>query len=148
MPLFTEIAIVVVIAVLAGFVAHLLRQPVIIGFLAAGFLISFLKIVEFTDLGVIENLASIGVALLLFLVGLEMNLKELRNVTIPAFIIGLGQILFTFGIGFFIVSALGFSLVSSFYIAIALSRNFMLLNNFHQFLLRIYCCQFISKCFV
>ncbi len=39
MPLFTEIAIIVVIAVLAGFIAHLLRQPVIVGFLAAGFLI-------------------------------------------------------------------------------------------------------------
>lgn len=121
MTLFGEIAFVVVVAVLAGFVAHVLRQPVIIGFIAGGFLIGIFKYTELANVGLIGDLASIGVALLLFLVGLEMNLKELRNVTVPAFFVGLGQILFTFGIGFFVVSALGFSLISSFYIAIALT---------------------------
>jgi len=123
MPLFTEIAIVVVVAVLAGFLAHLLRQPVIIGFLAAGFIIGLFEYTELTHVGLIENLSSIGVALLLFLVGLEINFKELKHVTVPALLVGLGQIIFTFGLGYLIVSALGFSTIAAFYIAIALTLS-------------------------
>jgi len=121
MPLFTEIAIVVVVAVIAGFIAHLLKQPVIIGFLAAGFFIGLFEYTEIVHLTSIENLASIGVALLLFLIGLEMDFRVLKHVTLPALLVGLGQILFTFGLGFFIASALGFATVSAFYIATALT---------------------------
>ena len=127
MTLFGEIAFVVVAAVLAGFVAHLLRQPVIVGFIAAGFFIGLFKYSELAHVCLIGDLGSIGVALLLFLVGLEMNLKGLRNVTLPAFLVGLGQILFTFGVGFFIVSAFGFSLISSLYISIAITFSFTII---------------------
>ena len=111
MSLFIEIAIITVIAVLAGFIAHLLRQPVIIGFIAGGFFIGLFNYAEIVDVHLIENLASIGVALLLFLIGLEMDLRELKHVTIPAFLVGVGQILFTFGLGFMIATALGFATV-------------------------------------
>lgn len=121
MPLFTEIALVVVSAVFAGFIAHVLRQPVIIGFLAAGILLGYSDYIELTHLGLIENLSSIGVALLLFLVGLEMNLKELKHVTGSALLVGLGQIIFTFGLGFLIASFLGFATVAALYIGIALT---------------------------
>jgi len=121
MPIFTEIALLIVLAVLAGFIAHLLKQPVIIGFMAAGFLIGMFKYTELANVAIIESLASIGVALLLFMIGLEMDFRELRHVTVPAFLVGLGQILFTFGIGFLIVSALGFSTVTAVYIAGALT---------------------------
>lgn len=121
MTFFGEIALVVVIAVVAGFIAHLLRQPVIIGFISAGFLIGLFKHSELAGVGFIENLASIGVALLLFLIGLEMDFRELKRVTLPAFLVGLGQIVFTFGIGFFIAGYLGFAMVPALYIAIALT---------------------------
>jgi len=45
----------------------------------------------------------------------------LKHVTIPAFLVGLGQIVFTFGIGFLIATYLGFATVVAFYIAIALT---------------------------
>lgn len=121
MTFFGEIALVVVIAVVAGFIAHLLRQPVIIGFILAGFLIGLFKHIELTSVGFIENLASIGVALLLFLIGLEMDFRELKRVTLPAFLVGFGQIVFTFGIGFLIAGYLGFAMVPALYIAIALT---------------------------
>jgi len=121
MTLFVEIAIITVIAVLAGFIAHLLKQPVIVGFIAGGFFIGLFNYAEIVDAHLIESLASIGVALLLFLIGLEMDFRELRHVTIPAFLVGIGQILFTFGLGFAIATVLGFATVSAFYIAIALT---------------------------
>jgi Kef-type K+ transport system membrane component KefB/voltage-gated potassium channel Kch len=121
MPLFTEIAIVIVVAVLAGFIAHLLRQPPIIGFIAAGALIGFFEYFENAHVDLLESFSSIGVALLLFLIGIQMNFSELKRVTSPALFVGIGQILITFGLGFFIVSALGFSTIPSFYIALALT---------------------------
>ena len=73
MPLFTEITIALVLAVMFGFLAHLLRQPAIIGFIFAGIAVGYLASPELGSIEVIEGLAPIGVALLLFLVGLEMN---------------------------------------------------------------------------
>jgi len=121
MFIFTEIAIVVVVAVFAGFIAHLLRQPVIIGFLSAGLIIGLFEHIELSNLGLLGDLSSIGIALLLFLVGLEMNLKELKHITGSALLAGLGQITFTFGSGYLIASVLGFTTITALYIGIALT---------------------------
>jgi len=121
MPLFTEITIALVLAAVFGFVAHLLRQPPIIGFIFAGLAVGILSNPTVGGIEFIEGLAPIGVALLLFLVGLELNFKDLKNVGLPALITGLGQIVFTFGIGYFIIKALGFATIPAVYIAIALT---------------------------
>src|SRR3989338_2842182 len=121
MPLFTEITIALVLAAVFGFVAHLMRQPPIIGFIFAGLAVGFLANPELGGVEFIEGLAPIGVALLLFLVGLELDFKDLKNVGLPALVTGLGQIAFTFGIGYFIIKALGFATIPSIYISIALT---------------------------
>src|SRR3989344_7068032 len=121
MPLFTEITIALVLAAVFGFVAHLMRQPPIIGFIFAGLAVGFLANPELGGVEFIDGLAPIGVALLLFLVGLELDFKDLKNVGLPALVTGLGQILFTFGIGYFIIKLLGFATIPAVYIAIALT---------------------------
>jgi len=121
MSLFFEIAIVTVVAVLAGFLAHALRQPPIIGFILAGLAVGYFASPDLGLVETIDGLAPIGVALLLFLVGLEMNLRELRNVGLPSLLTGIGQILFTFGIGYVITTLLGFSTISAVYISVALT---------------------------
>lgn len=94
--LFTEIAIALVIAAALGFIAHLLRQPTIIGFIVAGLIIGSLGQFQLGDPEVLEYMASIGITLLLFIVGLEMNFREIKEVGAPAILTGLGQIIFTF----------------------------------------------------
>ncbi|PIR98363.1 MAG: sodium:proton exchanger [Candidatus Colwellbacteria bacterium CG10_big_fil_rev_8_21_14_0_10_41_28] len=121
MPLFTEITIALVVAVIFGFVAYLLKQPPIIGFILSGIAVGYLASPGVGGVEVIEGLAPIGVALLLFLVGLEMNFKDIKNVGLPALLTGLGQIIFTFGVGYFIAGWLGFSAIASVYISIALT---------------------------
>ncbi len=121
MPLFTEITVALVLAAVFGFVAYLLRQPPIIGFIFAGLAVGFLFNPSLGGVEFIEGLAPIGVALLLFLVGLELDFKNLKNVGLPALATGLGQIIFTFGIGYFIVKALGFATIPAIYISIALT---------------------------
>ncbi len=68
-----------------------------------------------------QSLSEIGITLLLFMLGLEMRLKDLRSVGKTAVYTGIGQIVFTSGIGFFIALALGFNQLVSFYVAIALT---------------------------
>lgn len=123
MVIFNELVFIIVLAVLFGFLAHLLRQPVIVGFIAAGLVIGYFSRFELTNLHFVETLGSLGIALLLFLVGLEMNIKEWRRTSGLALLAGAGQIVFTFGIGFLISTAFGFSPTSSFYIAVALTLS-------------------------
>lgn len=123
MTAFGELVVVIVVAVAGGFLAHVLRQPVIVGFIAAGLTIGYFEQLQLTHVAYLESLAAIGIALLLFLVGLEMNVREWRKTSGLAFLVGLGQIIFTFGLSFLIAIALKFSILSSFYIATALTLS-------------------------
>lgn len=116
---FSQLATLLGAAAAAGIVAKLLRQPLIIGFLFAGYILASLGVIkDGTDL---EALSKIGVTLLLFLVGLEMNLSELPSIGKVALVTGLGQIIFTSTIGFLIANLLGFGLLPALYIAVALT---------------------------
>ena len=65
-------------------------------------------------------ISQIGVAFLLFIVGLSLSPKVIKEVGKVSLITGIGQIIFTSLIGFFISRLLGFSVIVSLYIAIAL----------------------------
>ena len=118
---FTEIAIILGLAAALGMIGQKLRQPLIIMFLAAGILAgpSFLSIIQSYE--EIELLAHIGIALLLFIVGLKLDLHLIKTTGPVALATGLGQIVFTSLIGFFIAIALGMSALSAAYVAVALT---------------------------
>ncbi len=99
--------------------ASQLKQPLLIGYLVAGILIAFFG--NFHDLEFLEVFSQIGVTLLLFLVGLEMNISELPSLGKVALVTGLGQIIFTSFFGFILASVLGYSGLSSVYIAVSLT---------------------------
>lgn len=119
--LFYEIAALLVLAAGVGFVGLLLRQPLIVSFIAVGILAgpSVLNIAR-SD-AQIDLLAELGIAVLLFLVGLKLDLKLVRTLGNVALLTGLGQVAFTTVFGFLIGLALGFGVVTSFYIAVALT---------------------------
>jgi len=62
-----------------------------------------------------------GIALLLFLVGLELSLTRVRDVGKVAVAAGLGQVVFTAGIGFALALAMGFETTEAFFVATALT---------------------------
>lgn len=64
----------------SGFIAHRLRQPALLGYLVAGFIIGPSGLRLLNDVQQIEELAEIGVAFLLFALGVEFSLAELRRV--------------------------------------------------------------------
>ncbi|MBE7381592.1 MAG: cation:proton antiporter [Leptolyngbya sp. SIO1E4] len=63
-----------------GFIAHRLRQPALLGYLLAGLLIGPSGFGWLSDVAQVEELAEIGVAFLLFALGVEFSLAELRRV--------------------------------------------------------------------
>ena len=121
MEIFIELSIIIGITVLIAGIMRLLRQPLIIGYIFTGIIVSpyFLNIVRSTD--TIAIFSQIGVILLLFIVGLSLSPKVIKEVGRVSLITGIGQILFTSLIGFFISRLLGFSVIVSLYIAIALT---------------------------
>lgn len=121
MTLFAEVSMVVALSAVLGIAAHWLKQPTIIAYFAVGLIAGPFGLLRLNNLEVLNFLAEVGITLLLFLVGLEMNMRELRHVGKAALYTGVGQILFTALIGFFIVKALGFSAVASLYISVALT---------------------------
>ena len=116
---FSQIALLLSVAAVSGIVAKLFKQPLLIGYLFAGFLLSAFGLTG-DHIG-LESMGQIGVALLLFLVGIEMNISELPSIGKVALFTGLGQILFTSSIGLLLSMLLGFPLLTSVYIAIGLT---------------------------
>ena len=118
---FFEIAAILSLATVLGIVGRKLRQPLIIMFLATGILAgpAGLGIIESYDK--IELLAHIGIALLLFIVGLRLDLNLIRTTGPVSLATGLGQIVFTSGIGFLIARGLGMAPLSAAYVAVALT---------------------------
>jgi Kef-type K+ transport system membrane component KefB/Trk K+ transport system NAD-binding subunit len=118
---FFEITAILVLAAIAGVAGLRLRQPLIIAFLAAGILAgpSGLGIIQSYDR--IELFAHIGIAVLLFIVGLKLDLALIRTTGAVALATGLGQVVFTSIIGFAIALALGMDAVSAAYVAVALT---------------------------
>ena len=121
MPLFTEIAIVLIVAALTGLLANLLRQPIVVGYIAAGLAIGALGYLGSGAAQILSNLSSIGIALLLFVIGLDIDIEELAKVGFSTLIIGLGQIIITFALGFLLASHFGFDHTQSFFTAVVLT---------------------------
>lgn len=118
---FTEIALLLLICALAGAVFVRLRQPVLIAYIVVGIAVgpAVLGLVQAHDQ--IDLLAQVGVAVLLFAVGLKLDLQHVRHIGPVALATGLGQLGFTIVIGFLIALALGKGTMEALYLAVALT---------------------------
>jgi Kef-type K+ transport system membrane component KefB len=118
---FMEFALIFLFAAILGGVGQFLKQPLIVMFIFLGIILgpSFLDIVQSKEN--IHLLAEIGIAILLFIVGLKLDLRLIQSTGKIALLTGLGQVLFTSLFGYLIGLALGFGNLESFYIAVALT---------------------------
>ncbi len=118
--IFFQLGLIVIVTAIAALVLRFFRQPQILAYVLVGILITpVLKIV--TNTSIIESMSMIGIAFLLFLVGLEMDLKSLKNVALVSTLGGLIQILLLFSIGFFVAIALGFLNLEAAYVGLFLA---------------------------
>jgi Kef-type K+ transport system membrane component KefB len=121
MTSFAEVAILLVMAAGIGLVGTLLRQPLIVSFIAVGLLAgpSALDVVH-SD-AQIDLLSELGIAVLLFLVGIKLDVKLIRSLGAVSVLTGLGQVAFTAFFGYLIGLGLGLDHVTSLYVAVALT---------------------------
>jgi len=118
---FSEIAAVLALAATLGIIGLVLRQPLIVAFIATGIIAGpdLLGLLKTADPVVL--LAEIGVAVLLFLVGLKLDMHIIRSLGAVALATGLGQVGFTAIVGFGLCMALGIDTVTSAYVSVALT---------------------------
>jgi Kef-type K+ transport system membrane component KefB len=118
---FEEVAALLAIASLVGLIGVAARQPLIVSFIAVGILVGPSGFGIVVGGVVVETLARLGIALLLFLVGLKLDINLIRSFGRVAVATGLGQVAFTSIGGFLICLALGMGAVEALYVAVALT---------------------------
>jgi Kef-type K+ transport system membrane component KefB len=118
---FLEIGVILGLAAIGGFIAQFLRQPLIVAFIAIGILVGPSGFGMVSHSSEIELFARLGIALLLFVVGLKLDLHIIRTVGPVALASGLGQVLFTSVVGYLIALLMGMSPVIALYVAVALT---------------------------
>ncbi len=118
---FAEVALLLALAAGIGLVGTLLRQPLIVSFIAVGLVAgpSALDVVQSN--AQISLLSQLGIAVLLFLVGIKLDVKLIRSLGVVSVMTGLGQVIFTAFFGYLIGLSLGLGHVTSLYVAIALT---------------------------
>ena len=121
MSSFAEVALLLVLAAGIGLFGIFLRQPLIVSFIAVGLIAgpSALDVVHSDEQ--IDLLSELGIAVLLFLVGIKLDVKLVRSLGAVSVMTGMGQVLFTAFFGYLIGLALGLDHVTSLYVAVALT---------------------------
>lgn len=116
-----SLAVVVGAAAGLGIVARILGQPALLGYVAAGTILAGIGRWGVEMGGTIEQLGKLGVTLLLFLVGLELPVDELKKMGKVALVSGIGQIVFTTAVGYGLARWLGLAKMESWFLAVALA---------------------------
>jgi len=137
-PLFALLTLVLVLAVLVSLVLVKFKQSLLVGYLLSGVLIGNVGLLWLTgtdrDAAVISNLAEIGVVLLMFTLGIEFSLAELKHLWRTALIGGGVQVGITAVITGFAAAASGFPVADSVVlgIAVALSSTAVAMKSFQD----------------
>jgi len=117
---FFQIGAVIIIATVFAFITKKLKQPLIPAYIITGLLIGpVLGLIDNKEL--IVNMSEIGIAFLLFIVGLEMNIKKIKEVALVSGLGGTIRSLTMFTFGFIIALVLGFVTREALYIGIIIA---------------------------
>jgi len=125
-----DLIIVLSTALAGGMLARWARVPVMLGYLVGGIVVGPFGFSFVHDPKTIDSLATIGVILLLFTLGLEFSFREVVRVGKIAVLGGIAQILLTAAAGLVLGRWLGFTLLEAtfFGFLIALSSTMIVLK--------------------
>jgi len=118
---FVELSVIIILTLVVSLIMRFLKQPLIIGYIITGIIISPLILDFSTSSEMLLTFSKIGVALLLFIVGMSLNLKSIKDLGPVSLVVGSIQMIITFGLAYLIAQGLGFTLIPSLYLAIAMT---------------------------
>ena len=118
-----SLSIIIIISAILTVLARIIKQPPIIAYLITGVIVGplFLNLLGSGSSELIQTFAHIGVAFLLFIVGLSLDLRVLKEVGKVSTVAGLLEIIITGGIGFLIAVGIGFSNLTALYVGAAIA---------------------------
>ncbi|MES2135308.1 MAG: cation:proton antiporter [Patescibacteria group bacterium] len=115
---FVELAVMLSLACVIGYVAMRFRLPLVMAYLLAGVALSALSLSGAT---ILHTLPEIGIAFVLFLIGMELNLSEIRSLGRPIIFATLFQIALSSVAGFALATLFGFPAIEAGVLGIALA---------------------------
>ncbi len=116
-----QFATVLSLASVVGFIVHRLKLPLVPAYLITGVLLSSLGLFTGQTSGIFTILPDVGVAFVLFLIGMELDLREIRTLGAPIILSSLIQIIISTLAGYSIAGLMGFNGQTSFYIGLGLA---------------------------
>ncbi len=119
--IFSELSLVIVVAVAVSLIMRIIKQPLIIGHIISGLLVgpSLLHIVRSTD--TIQVFSDFGIALLPLIIGLGLNPKVIKEVGKVASAIAVGKLVITTSFGFALARLFGYDVLTSMFVGVAVS---------------------------
>jgi Kef-type K+ transport system membrane component KefB len=119
--MFLELTGILIVAGVIAYILHFLKQPSIIAYIITGLLIGPFALYHLQHAEILHSLSEVGVTLLLFMVGLDLDISQLKRIGRAAVLAGIGQVIFTCAAGLGITLLLGFNFLPALYISLALT---------------------------
>lgn len=117
--IFLEVGVIIIATTILALIFRLFKQPPMVAYIFTGVILGPLVLNLITASEILDIFSKIGIAFLLFMVGLNLNVNILREVGKVSFYTGMGQVIFTTIIGYFVISYFGFTPLESAYMSIA-----------------------------
>ena len=114
-----SIALIIIFATLLGVFAKKTGQPTVIAYIVTGLILGPVGLNPASETGLTQLLSELGLVFLLFLIGLEIDIEEIKEVLKPTLGIGIIQMALTAGAGFIIAAGIGFTTIESLLIGAA-----------------------------
>lgn len=121
--LFSDLALILVTAGITTVIFKWLKQPLVLGYIVAGFLIGphFTYFPVITDTTSVQTWSDIGMVFLLFAIGLEFSFKKLKKVGGSGAIVVLTELIIMFSVGFIIGKLIGWQRMNCIFLGCMLS---------------------------
>lgn len=118
---FVNLGIVIVAATALGIAARMVKQPPILAYILAGILVGPAAFSFVNDPEAFGTFSTIGIAFLLFIIGLNLDFRMLKEVGPISVAIGVANIALCTLFAFILTKVLGFATLESFYISLGLA---------------------------
>ncbi len=119
--IFIQLAIILTLSSVLGYLTYKLKLPLLIAYLIGGILLSAAATFDVSKSLALSFLPDIGIAFVLFLVGMELDLREIKNFGKQILTAGLLQVIITATLGTFIAQSFGFEIREAIYLGVGLS---------------------------
>ncbi len=119
--IFIQLAVILTLICALGFITYRLKLPLLIAYVLAGLFLAAIATFDISKSYVFTFLPDIGIAFVLFLVGMELDLRELKSLGKQIITAGILQVIISATLGTFIAQSFGFQIPEAIYLGLGLS---------------------------